>query len=261
MQCLLQSPILRQALQNTSLDPVKRLAVNYIEASCMLVAPIRHALGSPFSLPHQQVVCEFCQKLADVCIEIDTTVSLQIRCDFQWSSCDYSYSRCMQNRTLVLFVPSNVVDMSGLLSTVCQWKSPPDFKSSSCKAGQKQTREISAGDIIVISLSIFTHSTIGRHKKLVRVNKVDSSVMSINGMMYRVHSTIHHNGAIPYLGHYTSMHRHGDGWCLSDDMQVRPVSWPEGSLGLYMLFYYRVDETSYGLINTSVCIIIKMCVL
>ena len=246
MQCLLQSPVLRRALQNSSIDPINRLANDYAEASCLLVTPVRHALGPPFCLPLQQDVCDFFQKLADVCTDIDENVSLQTRCDFCCSSCDYNYSRRLQNRMLVLFVPSNVVDMSELLNAAGQWNSPIDFKCSSCRVGQMRTREIliSAGDVIVVALSIFNYSTDGTvHKKLVLVNQVDTSVISINGAIYRVHSTIYHHGVSPHSGHYTSIHRNGDGWCLSDDMTVRSVSWPEGSVGLYMLFYHRVEDT------------------
>jgi len=158
LQCLLQCPDIRQSLQPCAL---KRVANDYLVVPTLLSTPVRHAIGSPFSLPQQQEE-EFFLKLADVCTEIESNITFHV-----------VWSIIILDRLLTLFVSGDEidsalsVDFNELLACQREWNSPPGFICSSCRKGSMEKREMlaSASDVIIIALKIFGYREDGTSYK------------------------------------------------------------------------------------------------
>jgi len=59
LQCLLQCRDIRQLLQSCAFASLKRIANDYLVVPTLLSKPVRHAIGTAFSVPQQKDVTEF----------------------------------------------------------------------------------------------------------------------------------------------------------------------------------------------------------
>ena len=194
-------------------------------------------------------------KLADVCIELDSNVSIRMRWDFCCCSCGYQKSKHQQNRLFSVSFPdnvsnvgeSNVIDMHELIASAMEWTRLPGSVCSSCGVGEMEQREmlISATDIVIIALKLFAYTIDGTcYKPALGIINAENSTINLDGTIYTLHSLIHHHRTTPNSGHYTSVHRIGGKWILSNDMIVQSVKFDKASTNVYMLFYHRHSDST-----------------
>lgn len=232
VQCMFNSPFIRQELMKSTDDPKNALTVllrTYIGRNSNLdVSLVRQFIGEPFSGKRQQDASELlmsiCSKFNLIRNSIEHILNIKNRCQV----CQYTVTESHPNNVLLLTLPkiTKALTLQEIIAySLSQWNSI-EGRCNSCGASNKLMNNINISTcnkvlVLQLVLKYLDKNTLQFSKISYNIKTVPTTTISLCGKKYKVRSAVFHDGVDFYGGHYTSMLRFClTSWILVDDVKV-----------------------------------------
>ena len=242
MQCLLLSPAVRQAMQQSTSTALKNICVAYTSmADCNLdCLQLRQELGSPYDGPHTQNAIAFLQALVHHSPQLSSVLQHTIRLHIQCTHCFSSNFTDHQQHIIQLPIPTSVksLKLTELMQNYLDWTTSPSQLCDVCQHPVKvRTEIVNAKHLLVLQMDVWRTVDGNVIKRKTNITSIPDSSITIGSSTYKLISAV---SLLPSTGpscHYMAILSIKGKWIHFKDLSASTASWPRGGKDILVLFY------------------------
>ena len=247
MQCLLLSPAIRRAMQQSTSKALKDICATYTSlAECNLdCLQLRQELGAPYSGPHVQSAVDFLQAVVHHSPQLSCMLQQNVKLHIQCSHCNRANFTEQQQHILPLSIPTSLKSckFSELWKMHMDWTESADKFCNMCgHPVQVRTEIIDAKDVLIMQMDVWSTVDGNVIKRKTNITSIPDSSITICGHKYKLVSAVSllssNRPSCHYIAILSYISFKGKKWLHFNDLSSSVSPWPRGGKDLVMLFYH-----------------------
>ena len=195
MQCLLLSPAICSAIQQSTSTALNNLCTSYVSKTdgTLDCSQLRQELGAPYDGPHAENLVKFLQALVDHSSQLSSVLQHTVRLHTHCTCCSSVNFTDHQQHIIALSIPTTVksLKLAELMNNYLEWTQSTDQLCNACKHPVKiRTQIININHVLVLQMDVW--STVGgkilNHNN--NVTSIPDSLITVGSCTYKLMSAV-----------------------------------------------------------------------
>ena len=244
MQCLLLSPAVCQAMQQSTSTAIKDMCDAYTStAECNLdCLQLRQELGAPLDGPHTQSPVAFLQALVHHLSHLSSALQHTVRLHIQCTHCNIASFTENQQHIIPLFIPTSVksLKLTKLMQMYMDWTQSADKFCDVCEHPVKVCTEIvNAKHVLILQMDVWSSVDDNTIKRKTNIISLPDSSITIGSSTYKLMSAVSLlPSSRPSCHYFAILSTKGKKWLHFQDLAASTAPWPRGGKDVLILFYH-----------------------